>query len=171
MSKQAFEGHRKRMGCQRWKLPSDRAPSKYHGLEPTASHQLKRKSNTAAVTKYRRTLEGHRAVFCSRHMAKYRIMALSAVPAPSMPKVLNYTEPPLSWLIVGAELLPCKALEILDRGEIVLSHKTWLVRFHPDKIKVCAQDLQFLLTVGKDSTANCRKSCTSFRIGVHHQVG
>lgn len=148
MAKQALEGHRKRMGCQPWKLPSNRAASKFRGLEPEASRQLKRQSNTTAVSKYRRTLDGDRAVFRSRHMAKYRMMACNAVPSPLLPKAPDYTPPPLSWLIVDAKLLPFKALKLFDRGKIVLSHKTWSVHFHPDKVEVRARD--------SDSISNTR---------------
>ncbi|GAQ93567.1 hypothetical protein KFL_016550010, partial [Klebsormidium nitens] len=97
VSKQALEGHRKRTGCEPWKLPSNRAPSKYHGLGPeAASRQLKRQSNRAAVSKYRTTLDGERAVHRARHIANYRLMARDAVPAPRMPKAPAYVRPPIS---------------------------------------------------------------------------
>ncbi|GAQ91553.1 hypothetical protein KFL_008050050 [Klebsormidium nitens] len=68
-------------------------------------------------------------------MARYRIMARNAIPAPPMPKAPTYVRPPLSWLIADAELLPSKAWEMFDRGEIVLHHKTWSLHFHPDKVE------------------------------------
>ncbi|GAQ91797.1 hypothetical protein KFL_008570010, partial [Klebsormidium nitens] len=133
VSKQALEGHRKRMGCESWKLPSDRAPSKYRGLGPEAARQLKRQSNRVAVSKYRKTLDGERAVHRARHIANYRLMACSAVPAPRMPKAPAYVRPPISWLIADAEIYVQDLKEKFDRGEIVLSHVTWSLRLHPDK--------------------------------------
>jgi hypothetical protein len=142
VSKQALEGHRKRTGCEPWKLSSDRAPSKYRGLEPEAARHLKRHSNRAAVSKYRTTLDGERAVHRARHIAKYRIMACSAVPAAPMPKAPVYVRPPISWLISDAEIFGQDLKEKFDRGEIVLSHATWSLRFHPDKVEV-SQPVRF----------------------------
>jgi hypothetical protein len=136
VSKQALEGHRKRTGCAPWKLPSDRASSKYSGLEPEAARELKRQSNRAAVSKYRMMLDGERAVHRARHIANYRLMARDAVPAPPMPKAPAYMRPPISWLIADAEIFAHDLKEKFDRGEIVLSHATWSLRFHPDKVEV-----------------------------------
>jgi hypothetical protein len=136
VSKQALEGHRKRTGCEPWQLPSDRASSKYSGLKPEAARELKRQSNKAAVSKYRTTLDGERAVHRARHIANYRLMASSAVPAPQMPNPPAYVRPPISWLVADAEIFAQDLKEKFNRGEIVLSHATWSLRFHPDKVQV-----------------------------------
>jgi hypothetical protein len=136
VSTQALEGHRKRTGCKPWKLPSDRASSKYSGLEPEAARELKRQSNRAAVSKYRTTLNGERAVHHARHIAKYRLMACNAVPAPPMPKAPAYVRPPISWLIADTQVPAHEIKGRFERGEIVLSHKTRSLRFHPDKVEV-----------------------------------
>ncbi|GAQ89676.1 hypothetical protein KFL_005490055 [Klebsormidium nitens] len=143
-SKQALEGHRGRKGCTPAKLPSDRAYSKYHGLEPGAAHALKRQSNTAAVSKYRHTLDGKRAVFRARHISKLRSMVIDAVPAPPMPKAPNFVRPPISWLIADAQLLPFEVPELFESGKTGLSHKTWSLKYHPDKVEVCIHDFTSL---------------------------
>jgi hypothetical protein len=152
VTKQALESHRKRMGCQPWKLPSDRAPSKYRSLEPEAARQLKRVSNRAAVSKYRTTLDGERAVHRARHIANYRLMARDAVPAPPMPKAPVYVRPPISWLIANAGIFAHDLKEKFDWGEIVLSHATWSLRFHPDKVEV-SQPIRF----GLDADLECHQ--------------
>jgi hypothetical protein len=151
VSKQALEGHRKRTGCEPWKLPSDRAPSKYRGLEPEAARQLKRRSNRAAVSKYRTTPNGERAVHRARHIASYRIMARSAVPATPMPKAPAYVRPPISWLIADAEIYVQELKEKFDRGEIVLSHATWSLQFHPDKVEVGTQPVRYSFNLDSGS--------------------
>jgi hypothetical protein len=71
-SKQALETHHARTSCTPAKLPSDRRVSRLHGLDLGNSRQVRRQSNRAAVSKYRSTVNGERAVFRARHLAKYQ---------------------------------------------------------------------------------------------------
>lgn len=96
-SKQALEAHRSRTGCEPAKLPSDRPISRLQGLTTEAAKRVKQRSNRVAVSKYRCTPEGERAVFRARHIAKYRVLALSAVPIAPEPEAPEYVRPPISW--------------------------------------------------------------------------
>ena len=136
-SKQALEAHRARVGCEPAKLPSDRAVSRLHGLGPPAVRAIEHQSNHAAVTKYRRTVAGEWAVFRARHIAKYRLMALAAIPTlPTMPDPPRYIPPPISWLIADRQIPASEVRTTFDSGRIQLSHASWSLRFHPDKVQV-----------------------------------
>jgi hypothetical protein len=174
VSKQALEGHRKRTGCEPWKLTSSRASSKYSGLEPEDARELKRQSNRAAVSKYRTTVDGERAVHRARHIAKFRLMARNTMPAPPMPKAPAYMRPPISWLIADAEIFAQDLKERFDHGEIVLRHATWSLRFHTDKVEViqhvcCGLNLYRvpLLNSQTKSCTFCMNQSTSLDIPVH----
>lgn len=130
-SKQALEAHRARAGCKPAKLPTERRISRLRGLSPDAAHNMKQQSNHAAVSKYRSTLKGARAVFRARHVAKYRALSIEAVPPPPEPE-----PPPISWLVADAQLNANEVKVRFASGEIQLSHSTWSLRFHPDKVKV-----------------------------------
>lgn len=135
-SKQALEAHRSRAGCEPAKLPSDRLVSRLQGLTPEAVKRVKQRSNRVAVSKYRCTPEGERAVFRARHIAKYRVLALSAVPTAPEPEAPEYVRPPISWLLADAQFNPDEVKQKFASGEIRLSHPSWSLRFHPDKVQV-----------------------------------
>jgi hypothetical protein len=135
-SKQALEAHRMRTGCDAAKLPSDRPVSRLHGLVPEAARQVRHQSNHAAVVKYRTTIAGKRAVFRARHMAKYRALAMTAVSEPPQPEAPEYMPPPISWLLADAPVSPEEVKPKFESSQIRLSHSTWSLRFHPDKVEV-----------------------------------
>ncbi|GAQ92005.1 hypothetical protein KFL_009020060 [Klebsormidium nitens] len=96
---------------------------------------MKQRSNHAAVAKYRDTLKGKWATFRARHMAKYRDLSLKAVPAPPEPEAPPYMWPPISWLLADAQFTPNEVKARFASGNIQLSHSTWSLRFHPDKVQ------------------------------------
>jgi hypothetical protein len=135
-SKQALEAHRQRTGCRPAKLPSERPFSRLHGLNPDAARHVLQQSNHEAVLKYRKTAAGERAVFRARRLSNYREMALYAVPKPPMPAAPQYIPPPIFWLLADASLTAEDVRAKFGRGEIKLSHTTWSLKFHPDKVQV-----------------------------------
>lgn len=135
-SKQALEAHRARAGCEPAKLPTERRISRLRGLSPDAAHNVKQQSNHAAVSKYRSTLKGARAVFRARHVAKYRALSIKAVPPPPEPEPPHYMLPPISWLVADAQFAANEVKARFASGNIQLSHSTWSLRFHPDKVQV-----------------------------------
>ncbi|GAQ83540.1 hypothetical protein KFL_001520100 [Klebsormidium nitens] len=134
-SKQALEAHRATTHCEPAKLPSERPISRLRGLSPNEAHRIAQRSNHAAVAKYRDTLKGKWATFRARHMAKYRNLSLKALPAPPEPEAPPYMLPPVSWLLADAQFTPNEVKARFASGNIQLSHSTWSLRFHPDKVQ------------------------------------
>jgi hypothetical protein len=126
-SKQALEAHCRRTGCEPAKLPSDRPVSKFHGLDPEAARQVRHKSNQTAVVKYRTMIAGERAVFRARHIAKYRALAITAVPQPPQPKGPENMTPPISWLLADAEFGAQEVKARFNSGQIHLNHSAWFL--------------------------------------------
>ncbi|GAQ91603.1 hypothetical protein KFL_008160030 [Klebsormidium nitens] len=96
---------------------------------------MKQQSNQASVAKYRTSLRRERAIFRAPHIAKYRALALTAVPEPPEPEAPRYTPPPISWLLADAQFTPNEVKSRFGSGEIQLSHSSWSLKFHPDKVE------------------------------------
>jgi hypothetical protein len=97
---------------------------------------VRHESNQTAVVKYKTTIAGERAVFRARHIAKYRALAITAVPQPPQPKGPEYMPPPISWLLADAEFGAQEVKARFNSGRIHLNHSAWSLRFHPDKVEV-----------------------------------
>ena len=80
-------------------------------------------------------LRGERAVFRARHIAKYRALSMTAVLTPPEPEAPRYMPPPISWLLADAQFTPDEVKPRFGSGAIQLSHSTWSLKFHPDKVQ------------------------------------
>jgi hypothetical protein len=69
-------------------------------------------------------------------MAKYRALAIAAVPELAKPKAPEYMPPPISWLFADAPLSLEEVKPKFESSQIQLNHLAWSLRFHPDKVEV-----------------------------------